>query len=61
MATEKEYIIKMIKALPNNVSMEDIIKAIYVREKTESSLKDSREGKLYTHEEAKERLSKWLK
>ena len=61
METEKENIIEMIKTLPNDVSMEDIIEAIYVRQKIEKGLKDSEEGKLYTHEEAKQRLSKWLK
>ena len=61
MATEKENIIEMIKSLPNNVSMEDIIEAIYVRQKIKKGLKDSEEGNLFTHEEAKERLAKWLK
>ena len=35
MATEKENIIEMIKNLPDDVSMEDIIEAIYVRKKIE--------------------------
>lgn len=61
MATEKENIIEMIKALPNDVSMEDIIEAIYIRQKIQKGLKDSEEGRLFTHEEAKERLAKWLK
>ena len=61
MATEKENIIEMIKTLPNDVGMEDIIEAIYVRKKSKKGLKDSKEGKLYTHEKAKEHLAKWLK
>ncbi len=61
MATEKENIIEMIKGFPNDISMEDIIEAIYVRQKIEKGLKDSEEGNLFTHEEAKERLAKWLK
>ncbi len=61
MATEKDSIIEMIKSLPNNVSMEDIIEAIYVRKKIEKGLKDSEEGNIFTHKEAKERLAKWLK
>ena len=60
MATEKESIIEMIKNLPDEVSMEDIIEAIYVRQKIEKGLKDSEEGNLYTHEEARELLKKWL-
>ena len=50
----------MIKNLPDNVSMEDIIEAIYVRKKIEKGMKDSEEGRVYTHEEAKEILKKWL-
>ena len=61
MTTEKETILEMIKDLPNEVSMEDIIEAIYVRQKIEKGLKDSEEGRLFTHQEAKERLAKWLK
>ncbi len=60
MATEKENIINMIKDLPDDVSMEDIIEAIYIRQKIEKGLKDSEEGRVYTHEEAKELLKKWL-
>jgi len=61
MATQKESIIQMIKNLPEDISLEDIIEAIYVRQKIEKGLKDSKEGNLYTHEEAKEHLEKWLK
>jgi predicted transcriptional regulator len=60
MATDKENIINMIKDLPDDVSMEDIIEAIYVRQKIEKGLKDSEEGRIYTHEEAKELMKKWL-
>jgi len=61
LATEKENIIEMIKTLPNDVGMEDIIEAIYVRQKIQKGLKDSSEERIYTNEEAKERLAKWLK
>ena len=61
MAINKEDIIEMIQALPDDVSVEDIMEAIYVRKKIERGLKDSEEGELYTHEEAKERLARWLK
>ena len=61
MAINKEDIIEMIQALPDDVSVEDIMEAIYVRKKIEKGLNDSEEGELYTHEEAKERLARWLK
>ena len=61
MVPEKENILKMIQNLPDDISMEDIIEAIYVRKKIEKGLKDSKEEKLYIPKEAKERLAKWLK
>ena len=61
MATERDNIIKMIKNLPDDVSMEDIIEAIYIRQKNEKGLEDSEKGRTITHEEAKERLARWLK
>ncbi len=61
MTTQKEKIIQMIKNLPDDISLEDIIEAIYVRQKIEKGLKDSNEGNLYINEEAKELLEKWLK
>ena len=60
MATEKENIMQMIKDLPDDVSMDDIIEAIYVRQKILKGLRDSEEGRVYSHEEAKEILKKWL-
>jgi len=35
MATQKENIIQMIKSLPDDISLEDIIEAVYVRQKIE--------------------------
>ncbi len=61
MATEKEDIISMLKNLPDDISLDEILDAIYVRQKVLKGLKDSEEGNLYTHEEAKEILEKWLK
>ena len=60
MATDKENILQMLKDLPDDVSMDDIIEAIYVRQKIQKGLKDSEDGRVYSHEEAKTILKKWL-
>ncbi|MBN1801545.1 MAG: hypothetical protein JW891_08570 [Candidatus Lokiarchaeota archaeon] len=60
MTTEKDTIINMIKYLPDDASAEDITEAIYVRQKIEKGLEDSRNGNTITHDEAKERLEHWL-
>lgn len=61
MATDKENILQMLKDLPDDVSMDDIIEAIYIRQKIQKGLKDSEDGLVYSHEEAKCILIKWLK
>jgi len=45
---------------PDDATFEDIQYHIYVREKIERGLKDVREGRVLTQEEAERRLSKWL-
>jgi len=54
-------ILQMIKNIPDDAYLEDIIEAIYVRKKNEKGLKDSEESRLYFLEEAKEILKKGLK
>ena len=45
MATEKDNVIQMIKKLPDNTSLEDIMYHLYAREKIIRGLKDADEGK----------------
>jgi hypothetical protein len=49
MATEKENVMQMIKELPNDITLEDII-----------GLKDADEGKKVSNEKAKEVIEKWF-
>ncbi|MBN1803533.1 MAG: hypothetical protein JW891_18630 [Candidatus Lokiarchaeota archaeon] len=60
MATEKENIIQMIKDLPDDVSVEDIMYHLYAREKILRGLKDADEGKKVSNEKAKEVIEKWF-
>ena len=57
----KEKIKTTIDALPDNFTIEDIIEELIVLDKIEQGLKDVKEGKVYTTEEAKKRLDKWLR
>lgn len=61
MATLKEDLISLIKDLPDDADIEDVMEAIIVRQKIKKGIKDSENGNYYTHEEAKEILEKWLK
>lgn len=58
MATEKESILQMIKELPDDVTLEDIMYHLYVREKIFRGLKDADEGKKVSNEKAKEVIEK---
>ncbi|MBN2350749.1 MAG: hypothetical protein JXJ22_18065 [Bacteroidales bacterium] len=57
----KDKIKKTIDSLPDNFTIEDVIEELIVIDKIEQGLKDIEEGNVYTTEEVKQRLSKWLK
>ena len=57
----KELAKQVIDSLPDEVSMDDIIHALYVNIKFERGEDEIREGKGVPHGEAKRRLSRWLK
>ena len=52
---------KVIDALPDEATMDDIIHALYISAKFSHGEREIREGKGIFHEEAKMRLQKWVK
>jgi len=56
----KEKIKTTIDQLPDNFTIEDIIEELIVLDKIDQGLKDVKKGKVYTTEEAKRKLDKWL-
>jgi predicted transcriptional regulator len=58
--TVKEKVIKMIQALPDDITISDIMAELYFRKNVDEGLKELDEGKAVSHEEAKKRLNKWL-
>ena len=56
----KDQIISFIKKLPDDVTLEDIMYHLYVREKIFRGLKDADEGKKVSNEEAKKIIEKWF-
>lgn len=59
--TVKEKVIRMIEGLPEDMTVSDIMAELYFRQNVDAGLKELDEGKGITHEEAKKRLSGWLK
>ena len=60
MATEKENVMQMIKELPDDITLEEIMYHLYAREKIIRGLKDADEGKTVSNEKAKEIIEKWF-
>jgi hypothetical protein len=57
----KEEIKKMIDSLPEEVSYDDIMAEIYFKQRVDKSLAQIEKGETISHEEANQRLSKWIK
>ena len=51
----------LIEELPEDITVSDIMAELYFRQNVDEGLKELDEGKGISHEEAKKRLSRWLK
>ncbi|ODS36500.1 hypothetical protein BEH94_11285 [Candidatus Altiarchaeales archaeon WOR_SM1_SCG] len=61
MQTIKHEVIKMVNNLPDEADYDEIMAEIYFRQKVDRSLKQIEEGRVISHEEAKQRISRWIK
>ena len=57
----KDIAKNVIDALPDQASMDDIIHALYVNAKFEHGEREIRQGQGVPHEQARQRLGKWVK
>jgi predicted transcriptional regulator len=57
----KEKIQKTIQSLPDNPEIELVIEKLILLDKIEQGIKDVNEGNVYTGEQVREKLGKWLK
>ena len=57
----KNHAKQVIDALPDDVSLDEIIHALYVNAKFQRGEGEIRKGRGATHEEAKKRLQKWVR
>jgi len=61
----KEEIMDLIRKLPEDVTIDDIMYHLYVKKKILSGIKELDQGKVIPHEQtmenAKKRLEQWLK
>lgn len=47
--------------MPENVTLEDIMEQLYVKQKILKGQQQLESGQFYTHEEAKKIITEWLK
>lgn len=57
----KQQVIRMIEALPEEITVDDIMAELYFKQQVDAGLKELDEGKGISHEEVEKRMSKWLK
>ena len=57
----KEKIQKTIQNLPDNSEIELVIEKLILHDKIEQGIKDVNEGNVFSGEEIREKLGKWLK
>jgi predicted transcriptional regulator len=52
---------EILDHLPDDASLEDIMYALYVRQKIERGLRDAEDGNLIAHEDVKREINEWLR
>lgn len=57
----KEKVLKTISNLPDNFSLDDLVDQLIFIEKVQKGLDESVADRVFSKEETKKRLSKWLK
>lgn len=57
---QKSQLKELIEQMPDEISVGDLVAELHFREKLEKGFKQIDEGKEISHEEAKQKLSKWL-
>ncbi len=60
MTIAKQEVFELIKDLPEEVDIDEIMYRLYLRQKLESAEKDVRDGLLVSHEEVVKETSKWF-
>ena len=61
MKNPKEIILNAIQALPENAGFEDVIEKLYLMSKIEKGISQADQEQTFSHEDAQQKFSKWLK
>lgn len=58
--TVKDQVLEMIRKLPDDSTISDIMAELYFRQKVDEGLRQLEEGETLDHEQVRERMSRWL-
>jgi predicted transcriptional regulator len=58
---DKKKIMNSLRDLPEKTTVEEAMERLYLLAKIEKGIKQADEGECISHEEAKEKMKKWLK
>ena len=58
--TAKDAVIEMIRRLPDDATVADILAELYLRHKVDRGLRQLEDGEGVDHAEAKRRLGPWI-
>jgi predicted transcriptional regulator len=58
---KKAQILETIQSMPDEFSVDELIERLMILHKIEEGQRQVQAGKVYTEEEAKKKLDKWLK
>lgn len=59
--TQKDKILQTVQDLPDDATFEDAMERILVLAKIERGISQAEKGETLSHQEVKDRMSKWLK
>lgn len=59
--TTKERVLEAVRSLPEDAEIEDAMERLLIIAKIERGIEQADSGQLLSHEEVKQRVSKWLK
>ncbi|MBI4683312.1 MAG: hypothetical protein HY757_09470 [Nitrospirae bacterium] len=60
MSITKQQVLDLIKDLPDEVDIDEVIYRLYLRQQLEAAEKDVQEGRLVSHEEVVKETSAWF-
>jgi len=60
METAKDEVRRILDALPDDATLEDIQYRIYVRQAIDAGLRDIAEGRTLSQDEVEQRVARWI-